>query len=160
MDRPADLDALGFDAAWWARASPDRRRVLLLLRRALIDVDLWSQVEREWDSGDGTLQVRVRDVAALRAALDADPRFGPVRTRGDAWSCRGRGYRGALHVKHFKGWDAPHVQFHLDPWGLLPRSVLGWLVWPVMGPLHVIDFAGYLDVRRVAESVGQPRGGS
>ena len=149
------LARAGYTAAWFERAPPDVALTIRVCATKLLEHGLWDFVAREEDSAVGTMHVTVTDPAALRAAL---------RVRGFAfgggddgpWDASERTFGPSLHAKHFDGWPADKVQFHVDRAGLWLARAWWWFppVPLVQMARHAWHYESYRDVRTLARLVG------
>ncbi len=129
---------------------PQLHKTIRLLTHRLRAVGLWRFVEAEEGSSLGCLHARVHDPQALRRALSARPDFTAPK-QGPGWESRHRRHTCALHIKHFRGWPADRLQFHLDLAGL-PHRRWWWLCPPLPAALllrHGLHYRSYRDVDRL-----------
>ncbi len=117
------------------------RLTVLTLYVKLKGMDLWRFVGTpEASTGGGRLEFLCTDVAALAKELRNREDFSTPKVSEPEWSSREWKGPGALHFKHFPGWDAAKLQAHIDKQGLTLN--------PFQLLLHVIDWLqdGYKDV--------------
>jgi hypothetical protein len=117
------------------------RLTVLTLYVKLKGLDLWRFVGTpENSTGGGRLEFLCTDINGLAKVLRGREDFSTPNLSKPEWASREWKGKGALHFKHFPGWEPAKLQAHIDKEGLTFN--------PLQLVLHAIDWLqdGYKDV--------------